>query len=73
MAEHLDLAAARVQVERREAEQRGLPGTVRAEHDPPLAPVDRPVDAGEDGGGRSDDIDAGQTQCGAGRRGVHDR
>lgn len=48
VTEHPNPAATRVKVRRRNANERRLPGAVRAEYDPVLAALDAPVDSTEE-------------------------
>ena len=64
LAEHVDGSRRRVQVERGDADQRGLARAVAAEHDPPLAGTDHPVDLVEDRALVSDQRHAGQVEHG---------
>ena len=45
LPEHLDRSGRRMEIQRRDPQQRGLAGAVGAEDDPTLAVADRPVDA----------------------------
>jgi hypothetical protein len=72
VAEDVDGAGGGVEPERRDPQEGGLAGPVGAEHDPPLAGTDDPVDVGQQRARVPDDGDAGQGQGGR-RDGGHGR
>ena len=64
LAEHLDRAAAGVQVQPRDLDERRLAAAVGAQDDPALAAADLPGEGGEDGPALTDQADPGQTERG---------